>query len=50
MTARAEGTGTIQKNATRRCAARSVTFLGVLNACVSILALEEGRYVHQQIV
>jgi hypothetical protein len=28
----------------------SVTFVGVLNACVSILALEEGRYVHQQIV
>ncbi len=28
----------------------SVTFVGVLNACVSILALEEGRCVHQQIV
>ncbi|CAM5999821.1 unnamed protein product [Sphagnum balticum] len=28
----------------------SVTFVGVLNACVSILALEEGRCVHQQIM
>jgi len=26
------------------------TFVGVLNACASILALEEGRSVHQQIV
>jgi pentatricopeptide repeat protein len=28
----------------------SVTFVGVLKACVCILALEEGRCVHQQIV
>jgi pentatricopeptide repeat protein len=28
----------------------SVTFVGVLNAYVSILALEEGTCVHQQIV
>ncbi len=28
----------------------SVTFVGVLKACVSILVLEEGRYVHQQII
>jgi pentatricopeptide repeat protein len=27
-----------------------VTLVGVLNACASILALEEGRCVHQQIV
>jgi pentatricopeptide repeat protein len=27
----------------------SVTFVGVLNACASVLALEEGRSVHQQI-
>ncbi len=27
-----------------------VTFVGVLNVCASILALEEGRCVHQQIV
>jgi pentatricopeptide repeat protein len=28
----------------------SVTFVGVLNACASILALEEGRCVHQDII
>ncbi len=28
----------------------SVTFVGVLNACASVVALEEGRYVHQQII
>ncbi|CAK9225565.1 unnamed protein product [Sphagnum troendelagicum] len=28
----------------------SVTFVGVLNACASVVALEEGRSVHQQIV
>jgi pentatricopeptide repeat protein len=28
----------------------SVTFVGVLNACASVVALEEGRCVHQQIV
>jgi pentatricopeptide repeat protein len=28
----------------------SVTFVGVLNACATIVALEEGRYVHQQII
>jgi pentatricopeptide repeat protein len=28
----------------------SVTFVGVLNACASVVTLEEGRYVHQQIV
>ncbi|CAK9870240.1 unnamed protein product [Sphagnum jensenii] len=28
----------------------SVTFVGVMNACASILVLEEGRCVHQQIV
>ncbi|CAK9269740.1 unnamed protein product [Sphagnum jensenii] len=27
-----------------------VTFVGVLNACASLIALEEGRCVHQQIV
>jgi hypothetical protein len=25
-------------------------FIGVLNACASIMALEEGRHVHEQIV
>ncbi len=28
----------------------SVTFVGALNACASVLALEEGRCVHQQII
>ncbi|CAM6076308.1 unnamed protein product [Sphagnum tenellum] len=28
----------------------SVTFVGVLNACASIFALEEGRHVHEQII
>jgi pentatricopeptide repeat protein len=28
----------------------SVTFVAVLNACATIVALEEGRYVHQQII
>jgi pentatricopeptide repeat protein len=28
----------------------SVTFVGVLNACASVFALEEGRRVHEQII
>jgi pentatricopeptide repeat protein len=28
----------------------SVTFVGVLNACASVVAIEEGRCVHQQII
>ncbi len=28
----------------------SVTFVGVLNACASLVALEEGRCVHEQIM
>jgi len=28
----------------------SVTFVGVLDACASIVALEEGRHVHEQII
>jgi pentatricopeptide repeat protein len=28
----------------------AVTFAGVLNACASIMALEEGRYAHEQII
>jgi pentatricopeptide repeat protein len=27
-----------------------VTFVGVLNACASILVLEEGRYIHQEVI
>ncbi len=28
----------------------SVTFVGVLNACASVVELEEGRSVHEQII
>ncbi len=28
----------------------SVTFVGVLNACASVIVLEEARFVHQQII
>jgi pentatricopeptide repeat protein len=28
----------------------SVTFVGVLNACASVVAIEEGRCVHRQII
>jgi pentatricopeptide repeat protein len=28
----------------------SVTLVGVLNACASVIVLEEGRFVHQQII
>jgi len=28
----------------------SVTFVGALNPCASVLALEKGRSVHQQII
>jgi hypothetical protein len=38
------------KNETGRCAQpNSITFVGVLNACTSIVALEEGRCVHEEI-
>jgi hypothetical protein len=44
MQTRAEGTGTVPTNATGRYAQpNSVTFVGVLNACASMIALEEGR-------
>jgi hypothetical protein len=28
----------------------SVTFVGVLNACASVVELEEGRSIHEQII
>jgi pentatricopeptide repeat protein len=28
----------------------TVTFVGVLNACASVVALKEGRSVHEQII
>jgi hypothetical protein len=49
MQPRAGGTGTISTNATGGVQPNSVTFVGVLNACASVLALEEGRSVHEQI-
>ncbi len=48
--ARAEVTGTILTNEPRRCATKPVTFVWVLNACASVLALEEGRCAHEQII
>jgi len=33
-----------------RGGAKPCYFIGVLNACASIMALEEGRHVHEQIV
>jgi hypothetical protein len=44
MWARVEGIGAIQTNATGRCATGldSVTFLGVLSACASVLQLKHA--------
>ncbi len=39
----------ILKNATRRCVVKLCYFCGVLNACASVIALEEGRIVHDKI-
>jgi hypothetical protein len=50
MRARVEGTGTIWTNATGWSVARFYYFCGVLIAFASIVALEGGRCVHQQIV
>jgi hypothetical protein len=46
MQARAESTGTILTNATGGLL-DSVTLVAVLNACVSTVALEEDRCVHE---
>jgi hypothetical protein len=32
----------------KRACDQTLTFVGALNACASVLALEEGRCVHQQ--
>jgi pentatricopeptide repeat protein len=50
MWARAQGTGTILTNATGGYATKLCYFSGVLNACASGVALEEGRSVHYQII
>ncbi len=51
MGARAEGSGTTSTKATGKCGCpNSVTFVGVLNACASIVALEEGRFAHEKLI
>jgi pentatricopeptide repeat protein len=50
MWARAEGTGTISTYATGGCASRLSYICGVLKACASMVAIQEGRCVHQQII
>jgi pentatricopeptide repeat protein len=51
MGARAEGSGTTSTKATGKCRCpNSVTFVGVLNACASIVALEEGRFAHEKLI
>ncbi len=47
MWARAEGTWTIQQEGVQP---DSVTFVGVLKACASMVAIEEGRCVHRDII
>jgi pentatricopeptide repeat protein len=50
MWARAECIGTISTNATEGVKPDHVTFVGILNACASVEALEEGAHVHQHII
>jgi hypothetical protein len=51
MGARAEGSGTTSTKAAGKCGCpNSVTFVGVLNACASIVALEEGRFAHEKLI
>ncbi|CAK9258855.1 unnamed protein product [Sphagnum jensenii] len=49
MQPRAGGAGTISTNATGGCATKLCYFCGGAESCASVLALEEGRSVHQQI-
>ncbi|CAK9214470.1 unnamed protein product [Sphagnum troendelagicum] len=50
MWARAECIGTISTNATEGVKPDHVTFVGILNACASVAALEEGAHAHQHII
>jgi hypothetical protein len=50
MWARAEGTGTISTNATEGVRQDSATFVAVLNTFGSVVAIEEGRSAHEQII
>jgi pentatricopeptide repeat protein len=45
-----EGTGTIQTNVRKVWDQTLLFFLGVLNACASLVTLEEGRCAHEQII
>jgi len=47
--ARAEGTGTISRNVNRKVWSDSITFVGVLNACLNMVVLEGSRCAHEQI-
>jgi pentatricopeptide repeat protein len=49
MWAQAKGIGTVSTNATGRCEASACHLCGILNACASVAALEEGKRVHEQI-
>jgi pentatricopeptide repeat protein len=50
MCTRAKGTGTIFTNAKEGVKPDSVTFVGVVNACASLVALEEGRCAQKRII
>jgi pentatricopeptide repeat protein len=51
MWRRAQSNGTISTNARGKgVQLDSFTFVGALNACVSLVALEEGRSIYQQII
>jgi hypothetical protein len=48
--ARAAGTGTISRNANRKVCGQTITFVGVLNACLNIVVLEDSTCAHEQII
>jgi hypothetical protein len=50
MWARAKGTRTILTNETGRCATRCTYICGNVNACASVVAIEDGRCAHEQII
>jgi hypothetical protein len=45
-----QGIGSFSANATGSLKPNPVNFVGVLNACASRVALEEGRRAHEQII
>jgi hypothetical protein len=48
--ARAEGTETVSTMQQEDVRPTSVTFVGVLNACASVVVLEEGRFAHEHFI